>query len=131
MRISDWSSDVCSSDLPSGNRRARGIFPEVAPAESVTRVSPKSQKGKIMKKLATAIALAAGLWAAAPAHAADGDPTKQAILQHYGDLAQAMYGDALKQARKLQTAVKAQNGRATCRERGGTDVENSGVGETL
>src|SRR3546814_7836813 len=107
MRISDWSSDVCSSDLPSGNRRARGIFPEVAPAESVTRVSPKSQKGKIMKKLATAIALAAGLWAAAPAHAADGDPTKQAILQHYGDLAQAMYGDALKQARKLQTAVKA------------------------
>src|SRR3546814_15773836 len=53
MRISDWSSDVCSSDL-----------------------------------------------------AAD-DPTKQAILQHYGDLAQAMYGDALKQARKLQIAVKA------------------------
>src|SRR3546814_8785288 len=96
MRISDWSSDVCSSDLPSGNRRARGIFPEVAPAESVTRVSLKSQKGKIMKKLATAIALAAGLWAAAPAHAADGDPTKQAILQHYGDLAQAMYGDALR-----------------------------------
>src|SRR3546814_13744309 len=78
MRISDWSSDVCSSDLPSGNRRARGIFPEVAPAESVTRVSPKSQKGKIMKKLATAIALAAGLWAAAPAPAADGDPTQQA-----------------------------------------------------
>lgn len=59
-----------------------------------------------MKKLATAIALVAGLWAAAPAHAAAGDPAKQAILQHYGDLAQAMYGDALKQARKLQAAVK-------------------------
>src|SRR3546814_3460502 len=38
MRISDWSSDVCSSDLPQGNFRADGkellvggdVFPEVA-----------------------------------------------------------------------------------------------------
>ena len=59
-----------------------------------------------MKKLATAVALAAGLWAAAPAHAAADNASKEAILKHYGDLAEAMYGDALKTARKLQVAVK-------------------------
>src|SRR3546814_3180887 len=40
MRISDWSSDVCSSDLDLG---ACGYFRLVWPAESVGRVRPEWQ----------------------------------------------------------------------------------------
>jgi len=59
-----------------------------------------------MKNLVTAFALAAGLCAAVPARAADADPVKQAILLNYGNMAEAMYGDALIMARRLQNAAK-------------------------
>lgn len=47
------------------------------------------------------------LLAAAPVQAAPSEATKQAVLQTYGDIAQAMYEDSLHAARRLQRAVTA------------------------
>src|SRR3546814_5728186 len=40
MRISDWSSDVCSSDLPSGSMRRPSGLEKVSPSISPTRLLP-------------------------------------------------------------------------------------------
>src|SRR3546814_5182532 len=47
MRISDWSSDVCSSDLPTlespiGRRRQYRMWDEVAKVAAECRVAPKA-----------------------------------------------------------------------------------------
>src|SRR3546814_20167740 len=46
MRISDWSSDVCSSDLPRGDRRDRvdgadalARSPDIAPGLGLARIA--------------------------------------------------------------------------------------------
>ncbi len=54
-----------------------------------------------MKKLVAALAVAGSLWAA-PSGAA----TPESVLATYADVAQAMYGDALAGARKLQSAIE-------------------------
>jgi putative iron-regulated protein len=56
-----------------------------------------------MKKTAFAAIVAAVALAAAPAVAAP--PTADAVLKHYGDLAQAMYTDSLTTAKDLQVAI--------------------------
>jgi putative iron-regulated protein len=56
-----------------------------------------------MKKTAFAAIAAALALAAAPAVAAP--PTADAVLKHYGDLAQAMYTDSLTSAKDLQVAI--------------------------
>src|SRR3546814_3481597 len=37
MRISDWSSDVCSSDLKAGGKRSPGWMPDAPPAGKPSR----------------------------------------------------------------------------------------------
>jgi putative iron-regulated protein len=56
-----------------------------------------------MKKTAFAAIVGALALAAAPAVAAP--PTADAVLKHYGDLAQAMYTDSLTTAKDLQVAI--------------------------
>ncbi|WP_341701924.1 imelysin family protein, partial [Ferrovibrio sp.] len=58
-----------------------------------------------MRKVLVILACAAGLCSAMPASAVEDEPIKQEILKTYGDIAAAMYGDALVAARKLQKAV--------------------------
>src|SRR3546814_10511377 len=41
MRISDWSSDVCSSDLPSAGARRLVSYPLLFPGRTATRIGPK------------------------------------------------------------------------------------------
>src|SRR3546814_9258297 len=51
MRISDWSSDVCSSDLTSNHWRAtplREVKPSLSPAHRLQETRPPSRLGSIL-----------------------------------------------------------------------------------
>src|SRR3546814_1535146 len=56
MRISDWSSDVCSSDLP--HRRSRGRFAILDPASAARRAAPviQDRQEPIMQIISTSAA---------------------------------------------------------------------------
>src|SRR3546814_3128178 len=66
MRISDWSSDVCSSDLAAGPMLAREYVSRYLPATTVSRA--ESIAGEVRKALAGAVDRST--WMSEPAKAA-------------------------------------------------------------
>src|SRR3546814_9132782 len=70
MRISDWSSDVCSSDLGRGARRHDGTGRSVRHAGQKLKTQSRT-RSREMRTFVSAVA--AGVMLAVPALAADGD----------------------------------------------------------
>src|SRR3546814_5506452 len=68
MRISDWSSDVCSSDLPCLDRRRDSVGPRRSALPKSVRFRPRPAGAGVrpmIRLLAAALALAAAMPVAA------------------------------------------------------------------
>src|SRR3546814_19879139 len=81
MRISDWSSDVCSSDLPEGDNGRAGS----GSASSLAKIDPdRLQLGVFLHRVQRLIAAEAGLLVAANArsHVAGIEP----VTPHHAGL---------------------------------------------
>src|SRR3546814_19333890 len=108
MRISDWSSDVCSSDLPSVNRNNRRIAPAIqGRPTSMARIGGcydiADFQWQARKRLPTPLYhyIAGG---------ADDELTRAANTAAFDRY--AMVPDSLHAIRSID-----KNGRASCRER--------------
>src|SRR3546814_18205676 len=99
MRISDWSSDVCSSDLPD---------PDLAPI--VSRVFEWFETGDYALKDVTQKARAAGL-----RYRRSQKPVGTSTINYM--LRNSLYAGAFEWAGRLYQGTHEQIGRASCRER--------------
>src|SRR3546814_15686918 len=119
MRISDWSSDVCSSDLWRGRPPATGdglfrVHRGAKSAEARWQAFCRSGAGRLYLRI-----LLRGRQAARPQVRETGCRTARAARR----LRYRLRGSR----RKLDREI----GRAACRERGCQNVEISGVAVTL
>src|SRR3546814_11448643 len=99
MRISDWSSDVCSSDLDGARRRSRGC---IAATRNSFPFKGKARMGMVFRDAAARPAL---------------KPTATRALP--------LRGEGVESPSSWRELKPSQIGRASCRERGGQYVEIS------
>src|SRR3546814_18083084 len=110
MRISDWSSDVCSSDLPSATGGFRPPPPAIqardiaAAARSDGAIASEHLRRRLEFLAGRRSAEQVGLVRPARTAIADGEAAGAAFLEHVLGIIAVASGDQI--------------GRASCRERG-------------
>src|SRR3546814_14802382 len=95
MRISDWSSDVCSSDLAARAARDRATAQARAPVASAQKAANDLTRYQALQKL---------------------DPA--AVAGQQLDQARAQARTTAAEAAAANQAIEGEIGRASCRERG-------------
>src|SRR3546814_13087631 len=94
MRISDWSSDVCSSDLPYPRLRARPVCLELA-NQHYQRRHPRARHGDRFRRSARAAHTAAAIRVLTPACDADARPSHDRVRRGAVAAARALRADGL------------------------------------
>src|SRR3546814_17108878 len=122
MRISDWSSDVCSSDL---------LFDRVGAAKTVVELAPVDQVLGLDLHIGAALARLGVLNLGDLPDAAFIFDNIAGTDFNAGDFHRASFlrrwhSSRMERAKRRPTGHSHQIGRAPCRERGGQYVEISG-----